>query len=137
MPGLQLRLQGRIDGIFVSESPVMLEEIKTTLLDLSQIDEDHNPLHWAQVRVYAFIYAEQLDLSEVAIQLTYYQVESQTTRSFKRVYTIAELETFFESLLTDYLPWAKQRYEWLVLREATIEAFEFPYVTATSITPKA
>src|SRR5262245_46484914 len=43
--GLRLEIFGRIDGIFSAESPVFIEEIKTTSEDLINLAEDYNPLH--------------------------------------------------------------------------------------------
>ena len=56
---LRLEILGRIDGIFTNETPLFIEEIKTTADELDNIDEDYNPLHWAQAQCYAYFYALQ------------------------------------------------------------------------------
>ncbi|MBK7448938.1 MAG: ATP-dependent DNA helicase, partial [Anaerolineales bacterium] len=48
-----LVVRGRIDGLYASHEPVIIEEIKTTTLSLDLVHEDHNPLHWAQAQCYA------------------------------------------------------------------------------------
>ena len=62
---LSLEVRGRIDGLYASAVPVIIEEIKTTTLSLELVHEQHNPLHWAQAQCYAFMVAHQQNLSEV------------------------------------------------------------------------
>src|SRR5512142_1730520 len=94
-----LEVRGRIDGLYASQEPVIIEEIKTTTLSLGLVDEQHNPLHWAQAQCYAYMYAHQHHLSGVRIHLTYYHLDSQETKTFERDFTLAELETFFRDLI--------------------------------------
>jgi len=61
-----VEVRGRIDGLYASADPVILEEIKTTTLSLELIDEEHNRLHWAQAKCYAYMYAQQSDLSGIS-----------------------------------------------------------------------
>ena len=65
-----LEVRGRIDGLYPAHELVILEEIKTTTLSLALVSEHHNPLHWAQAQVYAFMYARQHSLDEICIHLT-------------------------------------------------------------------
>jgi DNA excision repair protein ERCC-2 len=125
--GLTLDIVGRIDGLFPQERPVVLEEIKTTTLPLKYVSADYNPLHWAQAKCYAYFYAVQHDLSEIAIQLTYYQIESRQSQSFRQLFQRAELADFFEELLTIYVAWAKTVQAWLARRDQSIQALDFPY----------
>ena len=39
-----------------------IDEIKTTTKDLLLIDENTNPLHWAQAKCYGYIYSMQNEL---------------------------------------------------------------------------
>jgi DNA excision repair protein ERCC-2 len=103
-----LELRGRIDGIYASQEPVIIEEIKTTTLSLELVGEQHNPLHWAQAQCYAYMYAVQQQLSGVGIHLTYYHLDSQEEKTFQRYYALAELQTFFCDLVTPYLDWFRK-----------------------------
>jgi DNA excision repair protein ERCC-2 len=124
---LQLEIFGRIDGIFTTEQPVIIEEIKTSTQKLSLIDEHHNSLHWAQAQCYAYMYAVEHDLTEIRIQLTYYQLDSQAEKSFQRDFTFTQLERFFAGLITPYLDWARKINDWHNLRDQSIHQFDFPY----------
>ena len=120
-------MQGRIDGLYASEEPVIIEEIKTTTLSLELVSEEHNPLHWAQAQCYAYMFARQHTLNEVSIHLTYYHLDSQKEKTFERHFTLAELETFFHDLITPYLDWFRKVHAWQARRDQSIQQLDFPY----------
>ena len=78
-----LAIGGRIDGIYLNSDPVLIEEIKTTSLSLDFHEHHENPIHWGQVKVYAYIFATDHNLEAIATRLTYYQLDSKKIR---RVY---------------------------------------------------
>jgi len=122
-----VEVQGRIDGLYPGADPVIIEEIKTTTLSLEMIGEEHNWLHWAQAQCYAYMYARQHDLSEIVIHLTYYHLDSQVEKTFERSFTLVELETFFNNLITIYLKWMRKIWANQVRRDVSIGQLEFPY----------
>jgi len=124
-PALEVR--GRIDGLYVNHTPVILEEIKTTTLSLDLVTEEHNHLHWAQAYCYAYMYAQQQQLNEISIHLTYYHLDSHKEKTFERHLTLAELETFFRDLIARYLDWVRKVQAWLTQRDASIQQLDFPY----------
>jgi DNA excision repair protein ERCC-2 len=125
--GIGLDILGRIDGLFHSDDPLCIDEIKTTTTDLSQIDETYNHLHWAQAKVYAYIYALHNDLAKMAVQLTYYHLDSRQTKEIRHTFTFAELTAFFDDIIDSYMAWAKLVLAWYEKRDASIEILEFPY----------
>lgn len=122
-----LKVRGRIDGLYASHEPVIIEEIKTTTLSLDLVNEDHNLLHWAQAQCYAYMYARQKNLSEIWVHLTYYQLDNQEEKTFERHFTWAELEIFFSNLITKYMGWFRKVQTWQARRDESIEQLEFPY----------
>lgn len=122
-----LEVRGRMDGIYASQEPVILEEIKTTTLSLDLINEQHNLLHWAQAKVYAYLYARKNNLSEIYVHLTYYHLDSQQEKTFQRYFSFAELQTFFSELITTYLDWLRKVLAWQVRRNQSIQQLDFPY----------
>ncbi len=122
-----LEIHGRADGLFKKESGVCIEEIKSTSLDLEQIDESYSLLHWAQAQCYAYLLAEQEKLDQVETQLTYIQLDSHETKSFSRVHSYEELKGFFLDLVQRYLAWAHRLSSWAELRNSSISTLEFPY----------
>ncbi|RPJ45604.1 MAG: ATP-dependent DNA helicase, partial [Chloroflexi bacterium] len=122
-----VEVRGRIDGIYSGEEPVIIEEIKTTTLSLELVNEQHNPLHWAQAQCYAYMYAWQHDLSEISIHLTYYHLDSRKEKTFARRYALAELETFFFDLITPYVDWIRKVLARQARRDESIQQLDFPY----------
>lgn len=122
-----LEINGRIDGLMISEEDVIIEEIKTTRRFLQEISEDDFPAHWAQAKSYAYIYALQNQLEKIKVKLTYYQLDSKLSKSFVQLITLDELELFFTQVLKEYLDWAETIHYWLELRNASIAQLTFPY----------
>ncbi|MCB9145600.1 MAG: ATP-dependent DNA helicase [Anaerolineales bacterium] len=122
-----LVVRGRIDGLYPTNTPVVIEEIKTTTLSLALVHEDHNLLHWAQAKCYAYMYARQHGLKEVSIHLTYYQLDTREEKIFERLFLLADLETFFFNTVNLYLDWFQNVQSRQVKRDQSIEQLEFPY----------
>jgi DNA excision repair protein ERCC-2 len=122
-----VEVRGRIDGVYSGEEPVIIEEIKTTTLSLELVDEQHNPLHWAQAQCYAYMYARQHNLSRVSVHLTYYHLDSREEKTFARHFTLDELQTFFNDLITPYLDWLRKVLAWQSRRDQSIQKLNFPY----------
>ena len=91
---LGLEIKGRADGVIKKESGECIDEIKTTSLDLSLIDESFSDLHWAQAQCYAFMYAVQEGLETIEIQLTYFQLDTAQTKRFSKRFSLA---TYYET----------------------------------------
>jgi len=126
---LGLEIKGRADGVIKKESGECIDEIKTTSLDLSLINEAFSDLHWAQAQCYAFMYAVQEGLETMETQLTYFQLDTAQIKKFSKRFSFAELSEFFISLVERYLTWARQLQEWSVRRDASIRTLQFPYGT--------
>lgn len=126
-PELSLELRGRIDGVWESEDSVTLDEIKTTTLPLIELSPESQPLHWAQAKVYAYIFARQSGLEKIGVQLTYLQLDTQEIREDVAEFSLHELELFFIDLVTRYLEWASKIRDWHNLRNLSISNLTFPF----------
>jgi len=126
---LSLEIKGRADGIIKKESGECIDEIKTTSLDLSFIDESFSNLHWAQAQCYAYMYAVQEGLETMETQLTYFQLDTAQIKRFSKRFSLTELSVFFISLVKRYLTWARQLQAWSVLRDTSIRTMQFPFGT--------
>ncbi len=122
-----LTIGGRIDGVFTEPEGVVIEEIKTTVRNLEYIEQNEEPLHWGQVKIYAYMYAAQLGLDQIDAQLVYYQIDRGEMREFKHSFTVAALEEFFNDLVGRYLEWAETIANWCRRRDDSILNLEFPF----------
>ncbi len=123
----RLHIGGRIDGVFTDAAPAIIEEIKTTSRDPAYFAKNENPVHWGQAKTYAYIYGRQMGLDELAVQLTYYQIDTGNHREIKRVFDISELELFFGDLVSRYLVWAATLADWSERRDESIQDLAFPF----------
>lgn len=122
-----ITVEGRADGIFTEGEIVVIDEIKTTTKPLEDIDEDFNPLHWAQAKCYGYIYGVQNELETIDIQLTYYQLDSEEMKFLRKSFAISELEEFLFSLIEKYLQWTSLTFDWVDVRDSSIKEMEFPF----------
>ncbi|MDX1707614.1 MAG: ATP-dependent DNA helicase [Desulfobacterales bacterium] len=125
----RLDIGGRIDGVYTEATPAIIEEIKTTSRDPSYFTQNENPVHWGQAKTYAYIYGRQNGLDDIAVQLTYYQIDTGNHREIKRIYGMSELALFFNDLVTRYLVWAATLADWSECRDASIQDLAFPFDT--------
>ena len=123
----RLTIGGRVDGIYRDSDDALIEEIKTTTRSLDYFENHENPIHWGQVKAYAYIYALDQNLGALDAQLTYYQVDTGEIRNFKKHFRLTDLEAFFQDLVSNYLQWATTIFHWEVLRDESSRKIEFPF----------
>ena len=124
---LEIMVEGRADGILIEDEKTIIDEIKTTTKDLLLIDENTNPLHWAQAKCYGYIYSMQNELDNIDIQITYYNIDTKSTRILRQSYTLKELEEFFFWLIDEYKTWAQLENDWVNKRNESIKKLKFPF----------
>ncbi|MGL5677986.1 MAG: ATP-dependent DNA helicase [Cellulosilyticaceae bacterium] len=125
--GIDFLIEGRADGIIQDLIGVTIDEIKSTTTRLDYIDEDYNPLHWAQAKCYAFIYAKQQGLPSISVRLTYYHLGTKRMKHLLQVYDFETLEKFFEDLLARYGSRVKWQREWCEKRNESLKGYTFPF----------
>ncbi len=128
----RLNISGRIDGVYTEPDRTIIEEIKTTARNPDYFEKNENPVHWGQVKTYAYIYGNARGLDEIITQLTYYQIDSGEIREIKRKFSITELEVFFKELVARYLEWAAAIIDWSDRRDESIRDLEFPFANYRS-----
>ena len=121
-----LRVEGRADGIETKGEKVIVDEIKGTFADLSLMNESI-PVHSAQAKCYAFIYAKENEVEEITVQMTYCNMETEDIKRFQEKYTFAELEKWFNELVDEYYKWALFQYQWEIKRNQSMQELEFPF----------
>lgn len=122
-----LSVNGRIDGVFITTGRVVIEEIKTTTRPIEEMSEAENPLHWGQLKAYAYMYAAEKGLDRIETRLTYAHLETGETREFDAAFSLASLETFFDDLVDRYMEWARKVADWREIRDTSIRELQFPF----------
>ncbi|HOX56569.1 MAG TPA: ATP-dependent DNA helicase [Candidatus Paceibacterota bacterium] len=156
-PDFTLRIQGRIDGLLVSregERPrepkhasesaevracvdprppaealaslpeVLLEEIKTVQ---ARWDRLADPLHWAQAKLYAYIYAQANALPHITIQLSYLDLDTGEVTEFRERCSLPDLAAFFDQTTAIYLDWLRVQHHWCRQRDQSLSSLAFPF----------
>lgn len=123
--GYDIIIEGRADGI-ITQDKVTIDEIKGTFHDLKKMKEAV-PVHLAQAKCYAYIYAEQKQLKEIRVRMTYCHMETEEIRYFHYDFTHEELKEWFHELMTQYRKWADYSFRWQQIRRDSIKASQFPF----------
>ena len=124
--GYTLTVEGRADGIFTEQDTVWIDEIKSMYRDPDTLKEAI-PVHLAQAKCYAHIYALQHGLDEIGVQMTYCSLETEEIRRFREMLPAKELSDWFQEVTDAYRKWAEFQRDWRELRRASIQGLEFPY----------
>lgn len=130
-------IDGRADGIIYSpvhtqtdedirRSQVVIDEIKTMYLDLERLREPV-PVHLAQAKCYAYMFAEEHKLKEITVRMTYVNQTTLHTKYFHETYTWVEIRNWFEDLIEQYKRWARFEFEFKQIRNESIHGVEFPF----------
>ncbi|MCH5250931.1 MAG: ATP-dependent DNA helicase [Lachnospiraceae bacterium] len=119
-------IDGRADGIVTDKAGVTIDEIKGTYHDLIKM-KNAVPVHLAQAKCYAYIYAAQNNLGSIRVRMTYCHLETEEIRYFQYDYTFIELKEWFDSVIEQYEKWADYSFEWQNLRQASIKELTFPF----------
>ncbi len=120
-------IDGRADGVLIKDNVVTIDEIKTVTKDIDLLSEDHNSLHWAQAKCYAYMYGTQNNLKIMHVQLTYYEIASEKIKRFIKIFTIEDLQEFFHGIISSYFIWANITSDWNEKRDITIKDMKFPF----------
>lgn len=120
-------ITGRIDGVLVEDSKIIIEEIKSTESDLNILDIDTRPSHLAQAKMYAYMYMLEKDMKSINVRLTYVTVKERKDKSFQKRYNRSQLKKFFEKTIQDYTTWQETYDEHQKNKLKSLEGLTFPF----------
>ncbi|MCR5271555.1 MAG: ATP-dependent DNA helicase, partial [Lachnospiraceae bacterium] len=123
-----LIVEGRADGIIDGDdgNAYTIDEIKG-MYDRVDLFEEPVPVHLAQAKCYAYIFALQNGLEKIDVQMTYVNMDTEEIKCFKQEFCFAELDTWFGELIEKYQKWADFSFEWQKTMRDSIEKLDFPY----------
>ncbi len=113
---------------------VTIDEIKGTYRDLAKMKQAV-PVHLAQAKCYAYIFAVQNHLESIHVRMTYCQLEmadmtdlsGAEIRYFHYDYTLDELQAWFDGVMEQYKKWTDYTFDWQEIRQTSIKALSFPF----------
>ena len=99
-----IKLLGRADGIIIkNDKSVIIDEIKSTILDLETCYEKQGNWHLGQAICYAFMYAKTNNLNNIGVNLTYISQNDESTMKKSFSFTEEYLTSYMNDLLKKYL----------------------------------
>ncbi|TXS93889.1 ATP-dependent DNA helicase [Parahaliea maris] len=123
--GMPIVLRGRADGF--DPDAALVEEIKTCRVDPATLPEALTRAHLAQARLYAALIAQERDLAELEVRLTWLHIDEDREYPLSQHYTRDELEAFLEDALTRFSGWLAQVLALRVARDASLASLPFPH----------
>lgn len=123
--GTELQLSGRADGVIQQDDLITIDEIKSTARQLDELEP--NPVHLAQAKMYAYIYAHDYQQPKMQVRLTYIQIDSQDLRYFYETFTYDDLEDFYLSLMHACERWITLLEAGRLQRDLGLEKMVFPF----------
>lgn len=120
-------IEGRADGIFEDDDGItVVDEIKGMYSDVLKFTE---PIfvHVAQAKCYGYIYGMQKKLSQVKVQMTYVNLDTEEVQRFVETFTMEQLENWFNDTVNELMKWTRFMYEWEQKRNLSIKKVEFPF----------
>ncbi|MCA0171936.1 ATP-dependent DNA helicase [Bacillus sp. RAR_GA_16] len=127
--GISYHIEGRCDGLLMNGDDYMIDEIKSTSLPLSEVNEQTHPVYWAQAKCYGYMAVEKYNLDQITIQLTYIQSESNEIVRFQNTLTASNLQVFMLRMIEKYAPFAKWKRDHMTMRNESCKALSFPFDT--------
>lgn len=120
-----LLIRGRADG-YDSEAHC-LEEIKTFYGDFEKLPDNHRQLHWAQARLYGWMYCRQHQRNGITLALIYFDLHNQREYRVEEHFTLPELVAYGEDLAEVYWQWQQQINARQQQLSQWIDELAFPY----------
>jgi DNA excision repair protein ERCC-2 len=121
----ELAVRGRADGYDPGRH--RLEEIKTHRGDLAKQPANQRHLHWAQARVYGWLFCQARGCQELELALVYFDLGTQQETVFTEQHSADSLREFFEASCGAFLAWAQQEAAHRTDRNAALATLAFPY----------
>lgn len=126
-PEYTIKLEGRADGIFTDQEELtVIDEIKGMYWDVSRMEEPV-PVHLAQAKCYAWIYAHDHQLDTIGVRMTYANLDTEQIMYFDSSYSFEELDVWFSDVLERYHTWIEFSWQWRKKRNASMQGMEFPF----------
>lgn len=123
-PDITVTVDGRADGVLPGE---YLEEIKSTYLSSEALERYDNPLHWAQLKFYGYLYLKANELPAITLKLTYFNIDTEQVESFDQEWTLGNLASFAESVLDSWIELRRLWLHWKRERDESISLAGFPF----------
>lgn len=98
-----IEIEGRADGLYFDNGKPIIEEIKSTNIDIEKFYNENIEWHLGQAKVYGFMYLFLTKLEKIDINLIYISQVNDDFKVYNFSYNYFDLKQYFEFLLGEYL----------------------------------
>ena len=127
-----LGIEGRADGVVYTEDEdgvvtgALVDEIKGMYMDVNVLT---GPIlvHEAQAKCYAYMISEEYNLSEIEVQLTYCNLDTEEIKRFTKTYSFEDISTWFNAMIDIFNKWSDLQYYGRLERNDSIINLKFPF----------
>ena len=126
---IEITLQGRADGIIKkSKKDYIIDEIKTTVIELEDFRKENLDWHLGQAKCYAYMFAHALNLETIGVRLTYIKQGRGSKKLIDEYHFYkSELERDVYGYLESYLEFYHIIMRLSEERDASIKELKFPF----------
>lgn len=127
--GVMVTLEGRADGIIKKKSgEYMIDEIKSTVIDLQTFRDENLEWHLGQAKCYAFMFADEQKLDSIDVRLVYIRQGKEKDRlNDYYSYSRSELFDYVQGLIIDYLAFYNIVELQVEKRNKSLKGLQFPF----------
>ncbi|MBR6765216.1 MAG: DEAD/DEAH box helicase [Clostridia bacterium] len=122
-----LKIQGRADGIFTDKTNWFIHEIKSTYCAHHTIEKPLKRQHKAQMMIYAYIYAKELNIAEIKGRLSYFCLSDDQIVDFEYTFDYGALENAFNQMAEQYALFIKKQLDAQKALKETASHLKFPF----------
>ena len=123
----EYEIVGSIDGILENGDATVIDEFKTTSVELEKLEWDTVKAYSAQLMCYGFMYCAENATNFITLRLTYYNYDDDDIKTIEKEFTFTQLRNWFDELLKSHVKWAKLIYEHKMKRNASLHDMKFPF----------
>lgn len=127
--GYEYHLTGSMDGIVEKVDGTIIDEFKTTSLELENLEWDSIKSYSAQLMCYGFMYAQTHSTNFITLRLTFYNYDDDETKTIEKEFTYTQLRQWFDDFIAQHIKWARLVYTHKMKRNESLKNMSFPYGT--------
>ena len=125
--GLVLTVSGRVDGLFLEDDLLSVEEIKTIRVPVRDIPQDVMDSYWLQAMLYGHMVGTDESVDHVQVCLCFYNLDTKNEDILTKICTAEELAACFTASVQKYFNLVQQQQAWRATRVRSTRNLEFPY----------
>lgn len=126
---IDIHIEGRADGIIKKgKGKYVIDEIKTTIIDLETFYKENEAWHLGQAELYGYMFCKQNELDEIEVRLTYISQKKHSDKLIKTYrYSFLELEQKVYGYVEEYLEFYHIILSLRNERDASLKNISFPF----------